>query len=194
MRAVVHLLFIGNEFVTTRNGHIDTTTVRISFLVRVIGLLNGDVAAVDVIAKSFQPGCIIQNESVDLARFFQTPISDFNRQLHNYWTLTRPFLLREAKNVRATRYRILMLDNGIEQRSPSSIQDQASSIQRLQICCSERKWAGNFDGSVLTRSDFTCSTIRSRTSPGKRSTMAAWIDAGAAKDHPSTPLFTIFTI
>ena len=97
MRAVVHLLFIGNEFVTTRNGHIDTTTVRISFLVRVIGLLNGDVAAVDVIAKSFQPRCIIQNESVDLARFFQTPISDFNRQLHNYWTLTRPFLLREAK-------------------------------------------------------------------------------------------------
>jgi hypothetical protein len=97
VRAVVHLLFIGNEFVTTRNGHIDTTTVRISFLVRVIGLLNGDVAAVDVIAKSFQPRCIIQNESVDLARFFQTPISDFNRQLHNYWILTRPFLLREAK-------------------------------------------------------------------------------------------------
>jgi hypothetical protein len=97
MRAVVHLHFIGNKFVTTRNSHIDTTTVRISFLVRVIGLLNGDVAAVDVIAKSFQPRCIIQNESVDLARFFQTPISDFNRQLHNYWTLTRPFALREAK-------------------------------------------------------------------------------------------------
>ena len=97
MRAVVHLLFISNKFVTTRNGHIDTTTVRISFLVRVIGLLNGDVAAIDVIAKSFQPRCIIQNETVDLVRFFQTPISDFDRQLHNYWTLTRPSLLSEAK-------------------------------------------------------------------------------------------------
>ena len=31
------------------------------------------------------------NEIVDLARFFQAPISDLNRQLHNYWTLVRRF-------------------------------------------------------------------------------------------------------
>ena len=49
---------------------------------RVIGLLNGDIAAVDVVAKSFQSRCIIQNEIVDLVRFFQTPVSDLNRQLH----------------------------------------------------------------------------------------------------------------
>jgi hypothetical protein len=48
----------------------------------VIGLLDGDIAAVDVVAKFFQTRCIIQNESVDLVRFFQTPISDSHRQLH----------------------------------------------------------------------------------------------------------------
>jgi hypothetical protein len=103
MRAVVHLLFISNKFVTTRNGHIDTTTVRISFLVRVIGLLNGDVAAIDVIAKSFQPRCIIQNETVDLARFFQTPISDLNRQLHSWLDkrLTFDVTARDKKTTRA---------------------------------------------------------------------------------------------
>ena len=74
VRAVVLLLFIGHEFVTARNGHIDATTVRISFLVGVIGLLDGDIAAVDVITKSLESCCIIQNESVDLVRFFQTPI------------------------------------------------------------------------------------------------------------------------
>ena len=33
---------------------------------RVIGLLDGDVAAVNVVAKSFQSRCIIQDEIVDL--------------------------------------------------------------------------------------------------------------------------------
>ena len=32
---------------------------------RVIGLLDGDVAPVDVVTKSFQSRCIIQNEIVD---------------------------------------------------------------------------------------------------------------------------------
>ena len=82
VRAVVHLLFVGHEFVTACNSYIDATTVRISFLMCVIGLLDSDIAAVDVVAKSFQSGCIIQNEIVDLVRFFQTPISDLNRQLH----------------------------------------------------------------------------------------------------------------
>ena len=57
----------------------------------VIGLLDGDIAAVDVVAKSFQTRRIIQNEIVDLVRFFQTPVSNLNRQLHNNWTLARRF-------------------------------------------------------------------------------------------------------
>ena len=49
----------------------------------VIGLLDGYVAAVDVIAKFFESRCIIQNEVVDLVGFFQTPVRDLNRQLHD---------------------------------------------------------------------------------------------------------------
>jgi hypothetical protein len=91
MCAVVHLLFIGHEFVTARNRHVNAAPVRISFLMRMVGLLDGDIAAVDMIAKSFQSRCVIQNEVVDLAGFFQAPVSDLNRQLHNYWTLTHRF-------------------------------------------------------------------------------------------------------
>jgi hypothetical protein len=52
-------------------------------MMRVIGLLDGHVAAIDVVAKFFQSGCIFENEIVDLVRFFQTPVRDFNRQLHD---------------------------------------------------------------------------------------------------------------
>ena len=81
VRAVVLLLFIGHEFMTARNGHIDPTTVRISFLVGVIGLLDGDIAAVNVVAKFLQPRGFFEYEIVDLVGFLQTPITDFNRQL-----------------------------------------------------------------------------------------------------------------
>ncbi len=83
VRAVVHLPFISDQLVASRDGHIDTAPVRISFMMRVIGLLDGHVAAVDVVAKFFQPRCIFQNEIVDLVRFFQTPVRYFNRQLHS---------------------------------------------------------------------------------------------------------------
>ena len=83
VRAVVLLLFISHEFVTARNGHIDPTTVRISFLVGVIGLLDGDIAAVNVVAKFLQPRGFFEYEIVDLVGFLQTPITDVNRQLHD---------------------------------------------------------------------------------------------------------------
>ena len=83
VRAVGLLLFIGHEFVTARNGHIDATTVRISFLVGVIGLLDGDIAAVNVVAKFLQPRRFFEHEIVDLVGFLQTPITDLNRQLHD---------------------------------------------------------------------------------------------------------------
>jgi hypothetical protein len=83
VRAVVHLPFIRDQLVAPRHSHIDAASVWIAFLMGVIGLLDGHVAAVDVVAKFFESRCIIQNEIVDLVRFFQTPIRDFNRQLHD---------------------------------------------------------------------------------------------------------------
>src|SRR5258708_28582508 len=49
VRPVVLLFFIGHEFVTARNGHIDATTVRISFLVCVIALLDRYITSVNVV-------------------------------------------------------------------------------------------------------------------------------------------------
>ena len=54
-----------------------------------IGLLDRHIAAVDVVAKFFQSRRIIQNEIVDLVGFFQTPIRDLNRQLHDYLNTNR---------------------------------------------------------------------------------------------------------
>jgi hypothetical protein len=72
--AVVHLPFIGHKLMARRHGHVYPTPVWVPFLMGVIGLLDGDIASVDVITKSLQSCCIIQNEIVDLVRFFQTPI------------------------------------------------------------------------------------------------------------------------
>jgi hypothetical protein len=71
---VIHLPFIGHELVPRRHGHVDATPVWIAFVVGVIGLLDCDIAAVNVITKSLESFCIIQDETVDLVRFFQTPI------------------------------------------------------------------------------------------------------------------------
>ena len=66
MRAVIHLLFSGNQFVPWSHRHIDADVIRITLLVRVVSLLDGHVAAVDVIAKFVESRCIFQNEVVDL--------------------------------------------------------------------------------------------------------------------------------
>ena len=86
--AIIHLLFIRNQLVPGRHGHIDAAPVGISFLVSVISLLDGYVTAVDVIAKSLKAAGIIQNEIFDLVRFFQTTVGDLNGQLHNYLDIT----------------------------------------------------------------------------------------------------------
>ena len=83
VRAIVHLPFVSNQLVAPRHSHVDAASVGVTFLVCVIGLFNGHVAAVDVVAKFFEPSRIIQNEIVDLVRLFQTPIRDLNRQLHD---------------------------------------------------------------------------------------------------------------
>ena len=83
VRAVVHLFFISHKLVAARHRHIDAAPVRTPFLMGVIGLLNRNIATVDVVAKFLESRGIIQNEIVDLVRFFQTPIRDLNRQLQN---------------------------------------------------------------------------------------------------------------
>lgn len=97
MSAIIHLLFIGNELVPGRHGDIDTAPVRISFEMRVIRLLDCDVAAVDVIAKLLESLSILENEIVNLVRFFQTPIRYLNRQLHNYLNTTVVGAMEGAK-------------------------------------------------------------------------------------------------
>jgi hypothetical protein len=82
VRAVVHLLFISDQLVAACHRHIDAAPVRIPFLMGVIGLLDGDIATIDMVTKFLQSRGIIQNEVVDLVRLFQTPIRDLNRQLH----------------------------------------------------------------------------------------------------------------
>src|SRR2546430_2221356 len=102
MSAVIHLLFIGHEFVPRCHSHVDTAPIRISFLMSVIGLLNGDIAAVDVIAKPLEPCCIVQNDLVYLVRFLQTPIQYLNGQLHNYLNTTTLFVVERTKNLDPT--------------------------------------------------------------------------------------------
>ena len=95
--AVIHLPFIRDKLVARGHGHVDPAPVRIPFVMVVIGLLDGDIATVDVIAKSLESCCIIQNEIVDLVRFFQTPIRYLNRQLHNYLHTTALLAVKGTK-------------------------------------------------------------------------------------------------
>jgi hypothetical protein len=99
---VIPLPFIGHKLVPRRHGHVDSAPVWISFVMIVIGLLDSDIAAVDVITKSLESFCIIQNEIVDLVRFFQTPIRYLNRQLHNYLDSRALFAVEGTKNLRSS--------------------------------------------------------------------------------------------
>jgi hypothetical protein len=71
---VIPLPFISHKLVPWRHSHVDSTPVWIPFVMVVIGLFDCYIAAVDVITKSLKSFRIIQNEIVDLVRFFQTPI------------------------------------------------------------------------------------------------------------------------
>ncbi len=82
VRTVILLPLVGDHFMAPCHSYIYAAAIGIPFLMGVIGLLNGHVAAIDVVAKFFEARRIIQNEIVDLVRFFQTPIRDLNRQLH----------------------------------------------------------------------------------------------------------------
>jgi hypothetical protein len=83
VRAVVVLFFVGNQFVPRPDGDVDPAPIRIAFVMGVVCLLDGDVAAIDVIAKFVEPRGVSHDQVVDLVRFFHTAVSDVNGQLHN---------------------------------------------------------------------------------------------------------------
>ena len=64
--AVVLLSFVGDKLVAASHSHIDAAPIGISFLMRMICLLDSHVAAVDVVTEFFQSRCIIQNKVIDL--------------------------------------------------------------------------------------------------------------------------------
>ena len=92
VRAVVHWFFVGHQFVPARNSDIDANAELISFVMGVVRLLDRHVAAVNVIAK------LIQNEIVDVLRFFQAAIGDIDGQLHNYLDITQHVLPTQKVN------------------------------------------------------------------------------------------------
>ena len=145
MGAVVLLLFIGDHFVPACDSHVDSASVGVTFLMGVIGLLNRYITAVDVVAKFFESRGVIQNEISDLVRFFQTPIRDLNWQLHDY------------------------LESKVLHRVEGT---KIFDVSCVHIGCNERNRETSFAGSTFTKSDFTCSTIRSRTAAGRKATIA----------------------
>jgi hypothetical protein len=74
LSAIIHLPFISHKLMPRRHGHVDPTSVWIPFVMIMIGLFDCNIAAVDVITKSLESFCMIEDEIVDLVRFFQTPI------------------------------------------------------------------------------------------------------------------------
>ena len=99
MSTVIHLPFIGHKLVPRCHGHVDPAPVWIAFVMVVIGLLDCHIAPVDVITKSLESFCIIQNKTVDLVRFFQTPVRYLNRQLHNYLDIRALLAVEGTKNL-----------------------------------------------------------------------------------------------
>jgi len=83
VRAVVHLLFVGDELVTRRDGDIDAHPELVSFLMRMIGLLDGDITSVDMVAEFFEPGRFLQNELVELFRLIDPTIGYIYWPLHS---------------------------------------------------------------------------------------------------------------
>jgi hypothetical protein len=58
--AIIQLFFIRHEFVSGWDSHIDPHTKLISFVMRVVRLLDSDIAAADVIAKMIKSRCFCE--------------------------------------------------------------------------------------------------------------------------------------
>jgi hypothetical protein len=68
------LFFIGHQLVAGRDGNIDSDPEWIAGMLRVVGMLNDDVAAADVIAKTIQPRGFVSDELVELIGFLDASI------------------------------------------------------------------------------------------------------------------------
>jgi hypothetical protein len=51
-------------------------------MLRMVGMFDDDVATADVIAKAIEPRRLRANELLELVRFFNAAIRDFDRKLH----------------------------------------------------------------------------------------------------------------
>ena len=81
--AIVHLSFVGDEFVMRRHRHIDAHSKLVSFVMGMIGLLDGDITSIDVIAEFFEPIRFLENELVELIRFLDPTIGNVYWPLHS---------------------------------------------------------------------------------------------------------------
>ena len=97
VRAIVELLFITHQFVPRWNRHINSHPKRISFLMRMVRLLDGDITSADVIAKTIQSRCFRENQLLNFFRFLQTAVGDVYRQLHDSMDIVRPLDVEEKK-------------------------------------------------------------------------------------------------
>ena len=66
VRAVVLLFFVSHQLVPRPDRHIDATTIRVSLVMGVVRLLDGDVASVDVVAKFVEPCRMNHHQVIDL--------------------------------------------------------------------------------------------------------------------------------
>ncbi len=79
MHLVLGLLFIGHELVAGWDRHVDSHAEWIAGALLLVRMLDRDVAAADVIAKTIEPRCLAPDQVVDLSGFFDTAIGDFKR-------------------------------------------------------------------------------------------------------------------
>jgi hypothetical protein len=83
VRPIVHLFLVSHEFMMRRDRDVDTDPELVPFLMGVIGLLDGYVTPVDVIAEFFKPRRFFQNEFVDRFRLINSTIRNIYWPLHN---------------------------------------------------------------------------------------------------------------
>jgi hypothetical protein len=76
---VLGLLFFRDKLVAWRHGHVDANPEWISGMLRMIGMLDDDIAAADVIAKPIESRGFGANVIIKLVCFFDAAIRDFDR-------------------------------------------------------------------------------------------------------------------
>jgi hypothetical protein len=79
MHLVRGRFFIRDQLVAGRDGNIDADAKGIARMLRVIGMLENDIATADVIAKAIETRGFAADECVELVRFLDSTIRNDNR-------------------------------------------------------------------------------------------------------------------